>query len=155
MIVGPSTSPIQGLLLTNSAWACILNGLLLFCFIKGRLLNKAYDYFSLIMVVNTFLWAAGDISVYVFLLIEDINMSGSSIVCNINGCVAIICSATHLSANFLYSLDRYYRIVKFKELRVSSMFGVFFGMLSLAFLTIILSFTRGSHSMTPMGSKVK
>jgi hypothetical protein len=151
----PSVKAIKGLILSNFVSGFILNGLLLFCFIKGRLLNQAYDYFSLIIVVNAIAAAILEISVYGFLFAKDMDMNGSPLLCNINGCFNVINSVIYLSANLLYSLDRYYRIVKFKELRVSSMFGIFFGMLSFAFLVIILTFARGSHSMTPMGSQVK
>jgi hypothetical protein len=150
-----SGKTIQGLILSNFASGFILNGLLLYCFIKGRLLNQAYDYFSLIMVVNTFVSGISEVVIYGLLFAKDINMTGSSLLCNINGCLNCICAATYLSANMLYSLDRYYRLVKLKQLRVSSMFAVFFGMQSIGFLVIILAFTRGSHSMTPMGSQVK
>jgi hypothetical protein len=149
-----SGKTIQGLILSNFVSGFILNGLLLYCFIKGRLLNQAYDYFSLIIVVNACVIGLLEVVVYVLLFAEDIDMTGSSLLCNISGCVNIFGSVIYLSANFLYSLDRYYRIVKLKGLRVSSMFGIFFGMLSFAFLVIVLSFTRGSHSMTPAGSHV-
>jgi hypothetical protein len=146
---------IQGLILSNFASGFILNGLLLYCFIKGRLLNQAYDYFSLIIVVNTCVMGLLEVVVYVILFAIDIDMTGSSLLCNISGCINTFVSGIYLIANLLYSLDRYYRIVKSKELRVSSMFGIFFGMLSLSFLSIILTFTRGSHSMTPARSQVK
>jgi hypothetical protein len=106
------------------------------------------------MVVNLFILGAAETFIYACLFVEDIDITGSLLLCNFSGCINIIGAAIYLSANLLYSLDRYYRIVKFKELTVSFMFAIFFGMLSLAFLMIILTFTRGSRSMTPMGSQV-
>jgi hypothetical protein len=146
---------LNSLLNVNYCLALILNGCLLYCFIKGRLLKKPFDYFSFIIVLDGFIWAIEDIIITAVMFAYNINMSGSPVMCNINGAFSAIVATIYLAANLLYSLDRYYRILKFKDLSVSFMFAVFFGMLGFASLIVILSFIRGSRSMTPMGSQVK
>lgn len=104
--------------------------------------------FSLMIVCTMLCLSFGDFIVLTWLYILNVDIEEAPMICNMSGTVALLGTSTILTFMVLFAVDRFSKIVMFKDIPMSYFRMVFLVLLTAILVVIGITFTTGTRSFT-------
>lgn len=97
-----------------------------------------------------FLCCLANAAVDISLFIIDTTIDQNYIICNISGVACTLGSGVLLACLVLYALDRFFKIVFFRDIRIRHFMFLFLSLVGVLLIGITITFTTATHNFTPV-----